>query len=156
MSKKWLKFDCGNCNKENWINEDVNELKRGEYIVYCCNCGYVKGQADRAEDIDNETSWLFCLPFTGFEGKLTRGPVGPGEIMTAQTRWGVGDQSGQGLTRTQYMKEVGIDPWTDWCSRFPDKKICQNDGSGRSYKDRCKSRDKVTQQGVTTTKMDMV
>jgi hypothetical protein len=157
MSKKWLKFECENCNKENWLHEDIDELRRGEFIVYCCNCGYVKGQADHVGDsIDNESAWLFCLPFTGFERKLTRGPVGPGEMMTAETRWGVGDQSGQGLTRTEYMKERGFDPWTDWCSRFPNKKICQNDGRGRSFADRCKSRERPKQVGKPTVDRPMV
>lgn len=156
MAKKWLKFECENCNKENWINEDIVALKKGEYIVYCCDCGYVKGQADYAKDIDEGSAWLFCLPFTGFERKLTRGPVGPGEKMTAETRWGAGDQSGQGVTRTQYMKDHGWDPWTQWCSRFPDKKICQDDGSGRSYANRCKGREKPKQAGKPKVDATMV
>lgn len=156
MSKKWLKFDCENCRKENWIHEDIDELKRGETIVYCSYCGFVKGQADHANDIDKETSWLECIRFMGSERKLTRGPVGPGELMTAQTLWGIGDQSGPGINRTQYMTEKGFDPWTDWCSRFPDKKICQNDGSGRSYADRLKSREKPKPVGKPTVDRPMV
>jgi hypothetical protein len=60
--------------------------------------------------------------------------------MTEETLCGTADASGpmEGLPRAAYMEKYGIDPWTDWCSRFPDKKICQDNGMGRSYKDRCK------------------
>ncbi len=147
MAKTWLKFECDNCKKENWIKEDPGKLTKERALIYCCECGHVKGHADREDRINNESSWLVCLPFEGFERKLTRGPVGPGEVMTAETRWGTADASGptQGLSRAAYMEKYGVDPWTDWCSRFPNKKICQNNGEGRSYKDRCQSNEKIGQ-----------
>jgi len=158
MAKKWLKFDCENCHKENWIHEDVESLKQGEIIVYCCDCGYVYGQADSAKDINKEKAWLICLPFTGFERKRCRGLVGPDRPMTAETRWSAGDQSGQGVTRTQYMKDYGFDPWTTWCElkHNLDKKICQDDGLGRSYRNRCKSLKPSKEIANATVKRKMV
>ena len=142
MAEAWLKFQCSNCNKENWINEDPDKLIKERALIYCCNCGHVYGHADSSNRIDNRSSWLVCLPFEGFERKHTRGPVGPGETMTGETRWGTADGSGpvQGLPRDAYMEKYGIDAWTSWCSRFPDKKICQDNGFGVSYKDRCKAK----------------
>ncbi len=144
MVTTWLKYICDNCSKENWLNGDIEKLKKDRTIIFCCNCGYVRGPADRSEPADEKSSWLKCIPYAGFERKRTRGPIGPSETMTAETHWGTADGSGpaQSLSRAEYMVKYGIDPWTDWCSRNPDKKICQDNGQGRSFKDRCKSSQK--------------
>lgn len=140
MVKRWLKFECKNCNKTNWINEDIDRLVAEKSIAYCIYCGFVKGYAEKEERIDSGTSWLKCLPLTGIALKHTRGPVSPDNDNTAQTRWGTSDASGprEGMDRVSYMEKFGFDPWSDFCSipRNSDKKICQNDGFGRSYKDR--------------------
>jgi hypothetical protein len=41
------------------------------------------------------------------------------------------------------MEKYGFDPWTDWCKRFPDKKICKDNGEGKSFQERCKESEYV-------------
>jgi hypothetical protein len=143
MAKKWLKFDCINCKKPNWLYEDINIIATQKSIACCIYCGFVKGYAEKEERIDAGTSWLKCIELTGIALKHTRGPVSPDGDNTAQTRWGTSDASGpkEGLDRVSYMLKYGFDPWFDFCSREnnSDKKICQNDGFGRSFKDRLKT-----------------
>jgi hypothetical protein len=143
MAKKWLKFECKNCNKPNWLYEDVNKIIAEKSIASCIYCGFVKGYAEKEDHINAGTSWLVCLPLTGIALKHTRGPVSPDNENTAQTRWGTSDASGpkEGLDRASYMLKYGFDPWIDFCSQAnnSNKQICQNDGFGRSYKNRLKS-----------------
>jgi hypothetical protein len=141
MAMKWLKFKCENCNEENWMHEDINTIIKQRSIAYCFKCGFVKGQPSKERYIDAQSSWLECIKLNSIAVKQTRGPVTPGDTMTSETRWGTADGTGgEGLSRVEYMKTYNYDAWTQWCSRGEnaDKKICQNDGFGRSYKDRYK------------------
>jgi hypothetical protein len=137
LAKELMKFTCDNCNKENWICEEPSTFgnKNVPVIVYCCECGYVKGFADRVEQDDKAESCCICLPFEGEERKQTRGP----KTVAGKTKWGQAT-GGKDLDKDEYMAKYGRNPFHDWCERHPNDPICKNDGTGVSYKERCKNR----------------
>jgi len=124
MAKMWAKFDCENCNFENWLEVDPQELSSGNLILYCCQCGFVKGHANGTTQDDNGISCCTCVPWDGFERKETNGPIGPGKITDDSTLWGTGDKNRKegmtgGLKRVDFMAEYGWDPLTTWCLSMP-------------------------------------
>lgn len=131
MAKIWMKFTCRNsaCQLENWIYEDPKSFAQEEIILSCCKCGYVLGFAKKTEKKENGEVCCVCLPFEGTE-QGTNGPHGDCP-MTDATVWATTD--GKMLTRSEFMKEFGMDPWVDWCTKHPNSPFCTN------FKDRCKN-----------------
>jgi len=132
MGKIWMKFICEKCGLENWIFEDPNSFNKEELIIYCYDCGKVQGIAQSMQKDDKGESCCNCIPFTGTE-QGTNGPHGncPPDNSTI---WATVD--GKMLTRTQFMKKYGQDPWTDWCKKHPDSPFCVG------FEDRCKNHKK--------------
>jgi hypothetical protein len=142
MPKRRMKFVCEDCNKENWLFEDFDELKANQAIIFCSVCGYVRGPPEKTRPFDDKSCWLDCIPFHGIERKRTTGVItGVGK----ETLWSA-DVGGTNLTRVEYMEKYGIDPWTDWCFHHPDNPISQDNGFGRSYKDILKASQNSNQE----------
>jgi hypothetical protein len=105
MPKTWMKFACEDCGEENWLNEDFNMLKEKGALIYCSECGFVRGPVERIEHDDDDASTLHCISYDKTMKRIhTTGPLG--------TRWGTPD--GGSLDRMEFMKRCGFDPWTDW------------------------------------------
>jgi hypothetical protein len=134
MAKTWMKFTC-KCGLENWINEDPKSFAEEELIVSCCKCGHVLGFAKAVEKDDKGENCCVCLPFKGTE-QGTNGPHGDCP-MTDATVWATAN--GAMLTRSEFMKKFGKDPYVDWCEKNPNSPFCVN------FKDRCKNHQKPTQ-----------
>lgn len=124
MEEIIAKWKCSSCQTENWFSYNPKELDK--IINFCCECG----KAHRFSTEDKKSGWLNCEPYTGM------GSISPSGVIVSssgETLW-ADPNNGNRLTRDQFIKTCGWDPWTTWC-RLPRNRthpIC------KGYENRCK------------------
>jgi hypothetical protein len=141
MAKKRMYFNCS-CGKKNWLNLDPDNFKKQEIILYCCECGKYFGQADKEVAGDGGAACCECIPYEGFAKGQTNGPLNPTEKLSEDTLWS--EASGtkgnkEGITRAEFLKKYGRDPWIQWCGikGNENKAICEG------YDNRCQNHEPV-------------
>lgn len=125
MTEREANWRC-KCGKVNWVRFEPAELKKKMYS--CCFCGKLYG---KFRVNTRNGAWLFCLPWSGVGDKSPRGvntDSGTGEMT-------FGDPvDNKELTRTEYAKKYGWDPWVMFCKqpRNKDHPACVG------FENRCK------------------
>jgi hypothetical protein len=134
MAKMEANWECGNCNTENWISYNPEDLKNKIYA--CCHCGKVYGNFKKSQ---KKRSWLECLPFEGVGSKTPAGVIvdaGTGETLFA-------DPNGKGnKTRAEYAKIYGWDPLVLYCNIHKDHAVCKD------FENRCKKASTVDPEKI--------
>jgi hypothetical protein len=122
---KWI---CSNCGTENYLIYSSDKI--GALSFACCDCGKVHGSFKAKKE---EKSWLKCIPYEGMGSMTPSGVIV--DAGTGQTLWG--DPKGGGnLSREQYGRKYGWDPWVLYCNVRRNHPVCKN------FEDRCnKSRE---------------
>ena len=130
MEEVYLKAMCCDCGQRNLLKINKNNLNKNRIFYPCCNCGLVNLIKDPTI-IDMQRSpenWLECIPFlTIVKDKIVQGKYvnERGEIFWV-------DEKGSSLSRQQFIKEHGYDPWVIYCSSNSADPICSN------FPNRCK------------------
>jgi len=119
MNEEEAYWNCGKCSTKNWVRYDPEKLK--EKIFACVNCGKVHQKFKvRASD----KNWLDCIPFKGLGDKL---PGGVSIEHGTDDKFYGDPQGGPDLTRAQYGRKYGYDPWFLFCNqtRNKDHPVCE-------------------------------
>jgi hypothetical protein len=140
MAKMEANWECNNCNTENWISYNPEDLQNKIYA--CCQCGKVHGTFKKSQ---KKRSWLECLPFEGVGKEIPAGVIinaGTREITFA-------DPSGKGnKSRAEYAKMYGWDPLVLYCNIHKDHEICKD------FENRCKKAGTADPDNIKKTIID--
>ena len=130
MEEICLKAMCCDCGQRNLLKIDKSNLNKKRIFYSCCNCGLANLIKDpNIIDLQKNTeNWLECIPYF----PLVSDKIVQGKIVDENGKILWVDSKGKPLSKKEFIKEHGYDPWVVYCSSHLEDPICSD------FSNRCK------------------